>query len=230
MTSATVAAFRVTALGCIILVCAACAHSGARPASGSESSPSPDAYPGTLVDPAAMGPDFMWRQSVHATYVHPEHGEQTASFEVIVQKRDNALTVLGMTPFGARAFVIEQRGQTIELQRFVDEPLQVPPRFILIDIHRTFFGPSGDTSQPAPSAAPSDGAREVLLDGERLTERYHEGRLVERRFERLDGEPAGQIVIDYGEGAGPTPPPVVTLDNAWFGYHLVITTLETTLL
>ena len=46
-----------------------------------------------------------------------------------------------------------------------------------------------------------------------------------RRFVRPGRE--GVIAVDYGEGlGGDEPPEVVRMDNGWFGYELVLTTLS----
>ena len=188
--------------------------------------PAAEHYPGVLVDPAQLGADFMWRQSVTATFRDPDGNQQSVSFEAIIQKRGDTLLVLGMTPVGSRAFLIEQRGQHVSLRRFVDQDLPVPERYILVDIHRAFFG-----GIPADESGTlgEDGFRTARLNGEEVRELHRGGRLLERHFRRLDSKPSGTSRIDYGEGAtGSGPAEVITLDNGWFGYQLVIKTLEHT--
>lgn len=211
----------VAALACLALACAQ-----AVPDAPPNAAPSAQTYPGTLVDPTELGDDFMWRQLVTATFRRPRGELESVSFEAIVQKRGDTLSVLGMTPFGSRGFLIEQRGQDVSLRRFVDGEMPVPARFILIDIHRTFFhGIAADHAGPLDE----DGFRTAIVDGEEIRELHRDGRLIERRFRRLDGEPAGIIRIDYGPGAPATgPAELITLDNGWFGYQLVIKTLEQT--
>jgi hypothetical protein len=51
-------------------------------------------------------------------------------------------------------------------------------------------------------------------------------RVLKWAFERLDGVPPGRITITYEGGLDPAPssvPPTrIELDNAWFGYRLVL--------
>lgn len=69
-------------------------------------------------------------------------------------------------------------------------------------------------------------------DGERVREHVGPSGVTERRFERLDGAPAGAIVVRYGEGlaAGAPhtarPPDETTFENGWFGYTGRVRTLS----
>lgn len=190
----------------------------------------PDAYPGVLLDPANIPGNFMWRQSIRAHYREPDGSKGSVRFEAIVQKRGPVLSVLGMTPFGTRAFLIEQRGQSIQTRKFIDAESPLPSRFMLIDIHRTFFG--GITAEAHAGADHRAGGWiAVEQDGEEVRERHAYGKLLERRFRRLDGRPEGEIRIRYGDGFHDLQPPRhVELDNRWFGYRLEIETLERTTL
>jgi hypothetical protein len=144
---------------------------------------------------------------------------RTESFSVVVQTADGVLTVLALTPYGSRAMLIEQRGQDIHHEQFVDMPLPVPPRFVLLDLQRTLF-------LQGPPDPPTDGERSFEWQAERVVERYSGGSLRERSFERLDGEPAGRITIRYREGQSDGQLPAhVELENGWLGYALRITTL-----
>jgi hypothetical protein len=184
---------------------------------------------GILLAPAIRPGDFLDRQRIVATYKG-----HTASFDAVVQKKGNELLLVGLTPFGSRAFVLRQVGGEASFESFVPQTLPFPPNYILVDVERVFF-PWTD------EAPPIDANRQFLRDGEIVTERWQAGRLLRRTFSR-DGVhpgaspeggrnasdlPPGQIVVDYdgGMASDGTPAPHVSFDNAQFGYHLDITTL-----
>jgi len=173
-----------------------------------------DSYPGSLIDSAQLPDGVFLRQRIEAT-----HRGRTESFSAVVQTANGVLTVLALTPYGSRAMLIEQRGQAIHHEQFVDVPLPVPPRFVLLDLQRTLF-------LQGPPNPPADGERSFEWQAERVIERYAGGRLRERSFERLDGKPAGRITIRYLEGqADGQPSTHIELENGWLGYALRITTL-----
>jgi hypothetical protein len=154
------------------------------------------------------------------------HAEGQNTFRAILQKRGDELLLLGLAPHGGRAFVLTQRGVDVTFESFMPEELPFPPRYILHDIHRTWF-------QGAGSAAPdADGWREVQREGERVRERVGPEGVLERHFERLDGAPAGSIVVRYGAGlaegapSAVRPPDVTTFENGWFGYTGSVRTLS----
>ena len=180
-----------------------------------------NAYPTVLQPPASLGADFMMEQEVTMT-----HAEGQNTFRAILQKRGDELVLLGLAPHGGRAFVLTQRGDEITFESFMPEELPFPPRYILHDIHRTWFQSAGDA---APDA---NGWREVERDGERIREHVGPAGVTERHFTRLDGVPAGTIVVRYGDGlaAGAPnaaqPPTETTFENGWFGYTGSVRTLS----
>jgi hypothetical protein len=177
-------------------------------------------YPGYLVPLSQVRGDFSALQRVSGKF-----REETFSFSVALQKRGDVLRVVGLTPFNTKAFLIEQRGEAVTFQPFIERELPFPPRYILQDIHRTLFFGIGDGERPLP-----DGEHRAEREGELIAERWAGGRLLWRRFTRLSGRPAGEIAIVYGAGAageglaaGERPPPM-SLSNGWFGYTLQIET------
>jgi len=174
-------------------------------------------YDGPLSSPGERADDFFDRQKIVATY-----RGKTVSFDAVLQKRGEELTLLGLTPFGSRAFVLTQKGAEVAFQAFVDEGLPFPPSYMLIDVHRVFF--QAFSAQEAP---PSDGERSTVRRGELVTEKWQDGRLRQRTFRRSDGRPPGTIVVDYEGGmpADGTPPTHVAFTNGWYGYRLDITTV-----
>ena len=195
---------RVVAL---VLLFAACAHRSPPPPT-----PARD-YPGALVIPSQVPVDFLAQQSVEARY-----GDRSVHFSAALQKRGDTLTLLGLTPFGTRAFLLEQRGVEVTFTPYLSRDLPFPPKNILVDVQRAYF--IGLPGAPLP-----DGEHLGVRDGEEVRERWSAGRLVERRFRRLAADPPGEIVIAYEPGMiASVPPATVRFHNGWFGYDLVIET------
>lgn len=202
------AAFALASLlsGCIPLLSPE--RSRLRPEAGDED------YPGELQDPSSIAQDFVWQQEVTSDYQG-----RTTSGVVVVQKEGPRLTTVGLTPFGTRAFVLEQNGSRLTFTKFVAVDLKISPRVMLVDINRAFL-------IGARSAARPDGVHTYRRDGEIVKETWKKGRIVQRSFERPGG-PKGLIVVRYGEGMrGIEPPPEVVLENGWYGYKLKIRTLS----
>jgi hypothetical protein len=154
------------------------------------------------------------RQRIEARF-----GDRNIAFSAVLQSDAGVLSLLALTPYGSRAFLLQQRGKALAFTRYVDRDLPFPPRFIMLDVHRTLF--LGLPGAPLP-----DGDHTAVQHGERIAERWRGGRLLERTFERVDGRPAGRIRIAYQGGMRPPLPPArMDLDNGWFGYQLAIHTL-----
>lgn len=171
-------------------------------------------YPGTLLAPAALGVELVWQQRVTA---HWGDGEQRG-FDAAIQRQGDTLTVIGLSPLGQPGFVVTLQDGQVALTNQTDMEVPFPPRFVLLDVQRTFW---------PWLAGPTGGEREAVVAGERVRERHVGGRLVERTFTRLDGQPAGTITVTYDwtdTGPGRIAPKRATLANGWFGYRLVIDT------
>jgi hypothetical protein len=178
--------------------------------------PAAPPYTGPLDFPSERAADFFDRQKIVASYEGHSFG-----FDAVLQKRGDELTLLGLTPFGSRAFVVTQKGADVSFQNYVGTALPFPPRYMLIDVHRVFF-----PSAPATEAAQFEGERTFSAEGEVVTETWHEGRLFHRRFSHSDSRLPGKIVVDYEGGMGDdsSHPGHVVLTNGWYGYRLDITT------
>lgn len=176
-------------------------------------------YPGELISTDAMQPDFLARQQLSGKFQDREF-----KFEAVLQLRNGTLTVLGLTPFGTKAFVLEQTGTEVSFKPLIDREIPFPPEYMLQDIHRAWFW---HVQLPWGDEPPSEQNPSVEVAGERVTETWTENGLVRRTFERLDGAREGMIRIDYlgGHRTG-RPAKQVVLDNGWFGYRLEITTTE----
>jgi hypothetical protein len=172
----------------------------------------PREYPGALHPPSELGADFMLRQKISAVFQE----KNEISFEAVLQKVGDKLTLLGLTPFGSRAFLLEQTGTEIAFTYYVGRELPFPPKYILLDFQRTLRVESR-----------ADGAHQIDDGEEMVSETWSAGRIVERRVRRKSGEPAGELVIKYDGGMSPgEPPPTMTFENGWFGYRLTIETTE----
>ena len=190
----------------------ACAPRPSQPPDPSQMRP-----PGVLVpaDELATRGDFLARQSLRG-----HQGEREIHGEVVVQKRGATLTLIGMTPFGSKAFVIQQDASGVKSQQFLPGALPFPPEFMLLDVHRALFM---DLS-PEPGA---DGERRGKREGERITETWQGSKLLRRSFRRGDRRPRGTIDIEYVGGmTGGRPPERIVMVNGWFGYTVEITTVS----
>jgi hypothetical protein len=157
----------------------------------------------------------MARQQVKARY-----GETRVQFRSVLQKRGDTLTLLGLTPFGTRAFLPQQEGTAVTFTSYVDRVFPFPSHYLLLDIQRALF--IGIGSGPLP-----DGVHTASRDGEEIRERWHAGRIMERTFRRETGQPPGSITITCKDGmVYGVPPAKLKFRNGWFGYELTITTLS----
>jgi hypothetical protein len=179
------------------------------------SAPAPGTYPGELLDPAEFAGDFMLRQHIQGSY-----GAREVAFDAVVQKQGDTLLVLTLTPYGSRAFVVEQRGQEVRVENFTHRELPFDPRFILLDVQRTFL-------LGLPGAPLKDGWHRARVENEIVREHWQGGRLHERRYARRDRKPKGEIIVRYEGGYLPgEAPPLIVLVNEWFGYRLTLQTSD----
>jgi hypothetical protein len=199
---------RRAALLALLLAASSCGHGAPPPrapiaAPSAKDLPPPDAIPGA----------FTVRQKLTAR--SPRGG---GGFEAVLQKKPGEVMLLGLTPFGSRAFLLRQTAGDVALTTYISRELPFPPTYILLDIHRVldaWLGP-----------ALAEGAREGDVGGEHVREQWRGGQLVTRKFTRAaatpGGEPAGDVTITY-QGVGPAGLAArVELVNARFGYSLVI--------
>jgi hypothetical protein len=164
--------------------------------------PGPDAIPGI----------FTVRQKLVA---QSNHGG--GSFEAVLAKSAGRLMLIGLLPYGARAFVLDQKGSEVRFTNYLAREPPFPPSWMLLDVYRVFGNWLGEPLL--------DGEREATTRGERVRERWGAGRLLERTFVRASADPAGMISITYEGMARPGFAEHVTLRNGRFGYQLSIHTL-----
>ena len=178
--------------------------------------PSQMRYPGELVPAgqlAARG-DFLARQSLVGRL-----GDKEIRGQVVLQKRGAELTLIGLTPFGSKAFVIQQDASGVRAETVMTGALPFPPAFMLLDAHRALFMGLSDGT--------ADGEHRGKREGEAIVETWAGGRLLRRSFRRLDRRPKGTITIEYVGGmAGEQAPARIIVDNGWFGYRVEISTIS----
>jgi hypothetical protein len=153
---------------------------------------------------------FVLEQQLHGRY-----GERELEAHVVLQWQDGVLRLVGLAPFGARAFVVEQRGSDVKVENSLGRPLPFDPRHVLVDIQRVLFR---GLSAPQP-----DGAHERREGGEVVREQWQGGQLRERRFIR-DGQ-RGAVVVTFAGPPAPVTAKHVSLVNEALGYALQIETL-----
>lgn len=168
-------------------------------------------YPWTWRAVSERPGDFMWQQTIDARM-----GEHTFHLDAVLQKRGDELVLVGLTPFGSKAFALTQRGTETTFESFIDRAPPFPPKFMLIDVQRAYwpFGVAPDDSAEASATTTQHGE-------EKVTESWRVGLLEWRTF-TVEGKP-GAIEIRY-EGWKDGAPERVTIKNDWFGYTMDIRT------
>ena len=187
-----------------------CAHQQTAPAKQGPAPPTaaelppPDSIPGT----------FTLRQKLTAT-----SAKGGGSFEAVLQKQPGTLTLVGLTPYGSRAFLLQQTKGDVSFTKYIPRDLPFAPTFLLLDIHRvlaTWIGPPLVT-----------GDRSGQAGDETIHERWQDGKLIERTFTNAKAQPPGTITISYaGYGASNIATAThITLRNARLDYRVDIETV-----
>jgi hypothetical protein len=191
----------------VLLVLAAC---------GGKHEPRAPLRPERLRPPSALPYDFMWRQRVTAIW---PTGTQT--FEAVLQKRDGELSMLGLSAMGLPGFVLTLRADgSLDVKNRMGRELPFEPSYILADVERVFFP---WLAQVAPRFSGEHAGHAFGFD---VRERYAEGRLLWREFERSADKAAGKVRVDYVFAREGDAPVRVTLDNGLHRYRLEIETFE----
>jgi hypothetical protein len=185
-----------------------CAHQPAQP-------PKPPVTPPTAAElppPDGIPGTFAVRQKLTAT-----SAKGGGSFEAVLQKQPGTLTLLGLTPYGSRAFVLQQTKDDVQFTKYIPRELPFAPTFLLLDIHRvlaTWLGP--------PLA---EGERSGQIGDETIHERWQAGKLIQRTFVSAKAHPPGTITISYtGYGASGIATHI-NLKNARMDYQVAIETV-----
>ena len=196
----------------VLLTLASCAHHeppsprGPAPPTAAELPP-PDAIPGT----------FTLRQKLTAT-----SAKGGGSFEAVLQKQPGTLTLVGLTPYGSRAFLLVQTKGDVQFTKYIPRELPFAPTFLLLDIHRVL-------ATWLVGAPPVTGERSGQVGDETIRERWQDGKLLERTFTSAKAQPSGTITITYtGHETSSNASSIathITLRNARLDYQVVIETV-----
>jgi hypothetical protein len=193
------------ALACLSFACGA-------PKPEAKSAPA-YAVAGVLLPSSELGSPFVIQQRIHG-----QHQGREVTIDCVVQLDKGKLSVIGLTPFSTRAFVIEQVGTEVKLQKFVDRDVPFEPESVLYDLHRVFF-----RGLPSPQ---TNGTHEGNDRGDMVRERWENGHIVERRFQSLEGPTPQLVVVTFEGPPSPVIAPRVTITNVAFAYTLTIENLE----
>lgn len=175
---------------------------------GPATGPPPDPELMVLED---EGASFMARQEVTGVFGGEEH-----RFEAVFQKQGLELTVIGLTPFGTKAFVLVQEGLNLRFEDNMpkDRKLRLKPRFLLADVHHAFLV-SGTPGEWTPA-----------LGGEEVLEEVQAGRLVSRTFRKV-GEEEPIVRVTYEGTIGDAGfPRTAHVKSLLYGYTLDIETVS----
>ena len=115
--------------------------------------------PGRLLPTEQIEAGLRIRQSVRV------QGEDLDwRIDLVAQKRGDALVLIGLDAFGAKSFVVTQRGSQVSVERPRGR-LPLPPIDLLRDFHRAWLLP--ETAPPEPGARMERPSRdEVTIDHE----------------------------------------------------------------
>lgn len=167
----------------------------------------PPPPPEVLLVPAQIDGSFLVRQKITGQF-----DGHSQSFEAVLQKQASTLTVIGLTPFGTKAFVLVQEGKNLSFESFLPKGRSLPldPNYLLQDIHHAFFlGPDSKTSESCTETEGKD------------------GQIRRRTFRRKDDPGGAAVVVSYtGHVEGELFAERVTLDNGYYGYLLTIETVS----
>lgn len=156
----------------------------------------------------AFGEDFVLQQKMTAHFKG-----RVVSFTAVLQKQADRLTILGLTPMGTRAFLLEKTDQVLNFKNFIHQKLPFPPEFMLLDIQSIF----------SIGEAQTDGVHQYKIDATEFLDHWTAGKLLRREIRfQYQGREAINI-IDYQEGYRQNePPPHIVLKNGPFNYKLEI--------
>lgn len=194
----------------------ACAGSRQNPPS--EGIPSHDTILTFLPPLEQVKTNFIARQKLSGKF-----RDQEFQGEVIVQKLFGELTIIALTPFGSKAFVIKQTKDRIEATSLMPQELFFPFEFMVLAIHRSLFIGHGK----AEKLQHIDGKISFFYKGIRIHEIWREGKLIERHFFTKQEPSTLEFSIHYGEGMkGIILPPQIDMIDHRIGYQIQVQTVQ----
>jgi hypothetical protein len=174
----------------------------------------------TLASPARFDGDFFLRQEIVARYVG-----RSITFKAALEKRADVLRLVGLTPFGSPAFMIEQSGDEVHFKEYVHLGIPFDPVNMLVDVHHILFEGSGI------GARLGDGIHEFKSAGGSIFETWEDGNIVSRTF--FDTDSTTELSrIEFQGARDPTSitSPLVRLYDRTHSYEIEIKTVEQRLL
>jgi len=117
-----------------LLAVVACAHVQPPPAVLALALPHLADCPGSLRSTAELEGDWVIHERIRV------RGERVdEAYGLVVQKNGPRLVLLGLTPFGAKAFSVTQIGVDVWTESKLGPAQPVPPENVLRDLHRAHF-------------------------------------------------------------------------------------------
>jgi len=175
----------------------------------------PPAQP-NLPSPASVQTDFFLRQEILAT-----HQRRSVTYRAALEKRGDVLRLVGLTPYGSPAFMVEQSGDEIRFTAYVDLDLPFDPAHMLVDVHRVLFAGSGVGARLA------DGVHEFEDATGAVVETWMAGSITSRVF--VDTESAAEVArVDFRGALDPASItcPTAILRDEDHKYEIEIRTVE----
>jgi len=171
--------------------------------------------PPALLPTEALPVDVVLRQHVTARWTEGE-----TSFDAIVQKHEDVLKLVALSPTGQPGFVLtlEPSGE-VQVENRTDRELPFRPERILADVQKVHF-------PWIEGEVPREGTLRGRALGYEVEERFEDGRLVERRFAAGASPEGPEVIVRYGDwDARRVAPSVATLTHS-LGYELTVETFE----
>ena len=97
--------------------------------------------PGSLVPTQELEGDWVIHERIRV-----RGAEVDEAYGLVVQKSGPRLVLIGLTPFGAKAFSLTQIGVEVWSESKLGPALPVPPENVLRDLHRAHFLATDDPS------------------------------------------------------------------------------------
>jgi len=174
----------------------------------------------SLPSPARSQADFFLRQEILA-----RHEGRSVTFQAALEKQDDVLRLVALTPYGSPAFMIEQSGDEVRFNEYVSLDVPFDPMNMLVAVHRVLFEGSG------VGARLSDGVHRFESATDSVVETWVDGGVVSRVF--LDADSTTELARIEFQGArdsASVTSPVVILRDRAHKYELEIKTVEQRLL
>lgn len=155
---------RAAVIGAAAACLSACAAS--RPVDAARDRP--------LLPPATLGAEHSASQIVRGAF-----GERDATLQCAVSVRDGAMTVIGLTTLGVRAFTIRYDGVEVQHEQSLPAPSQLTPQRLLADLQLVFW-PIEPLQTELKNAgwevtAPFERTRRLRRDGRLIAEVHYDG-------------------------------------------------------